>query len=107
MSTRSRGRYDQFCGLASALDVVGERWTPLLVRDLALGPQRYSDLLAGLPGIGTNLLADRLPQLEAEGVVRRSPPPPPAASTVYELTDSGRELAEAMLPLAVWGARRL
>jgi DNA-binding HxlR family transcriptional regulator len=103
----SRRSYDQFCGLAVALDVVGERWTLLLVRDLALGPQRYSDLLAGLPGMGTNLLADRLRRLEADDVVRRTTLPPPAATTVYELTDSGRELAEALLPLAVWGARRL
>jgi DNA-binding HxlR family transcriptional regulator len=100
--------YDQFCGLARALDLVGERWTLLLVRDLSLGPQRYSDLLAGLPGIGTGLLAERLKTLEAEGVVRRAQLPAPATgTTVYELTDDGRALAEAMLPLAVWGARRL
>jgi DNA-binding HxlR family transcriptional regulator len=99
--------YEQFCGLASALDVVGERWTLLLVRDLGLGPQRYSDLLNGLPGIGTNLLADRLRLLEDEGIVRRTPLPPPAATTVYELTESGQELREALLPLAVWGAHRL
>jgi DNA-binding HxlR family transcriptional regulator len=99
--------YEQFCGLATALDVVGERWTLLIVRDLGLGPQRYTDLLAGLPGIGTNLLADRLRALEDHGVVRRSQLPPPAATTVYELTDSGRELREAVLPLAVWGAKRM
>jgi DNA-binding HxlR family transcriptional regulator len=93
--------------LATALDIVGERWTLLLVRDLALGPQRYSDLLAGLPGIGTNLLAERLRMLEEEGLVRRAQLPPPAATTVYELTDAGRELREALLPLAVWGAQRL
>src|SRR3954465_11742396 len=107
MSTRSRGRYDQFCGLASALDVVGERWTLLLVRDLALGPQRYSDLLAGLPGMGTGLLAERLKHLETEGIVRRSMLPPPAAVAVYELTDDGKDLSEAILPLAMWGARHL
>jgi DNA-binding HxlR family transcriptional regulator/putative sterol carrier protein len=99
--------YEQYCGLAKALDVVGERWTLLLVRDLYIGPQRYSDLLEGLPGIGSGLLAQRLQHLEAEGVVRRAQLPPPAASTVYELTPDGRELAEATLPLALWGARRL
>jgi DNA-binding HxlR family transcriptional regulator len=104
----SKRSYDQFCGLARALDLVGERWTLLLVRDLALGPQRYSDLLAGLPGIGTGLLAERLKQLEAEGLVQKSQLPPPAqAVTVYELTDDGRDLSHAMLPLAFWGARRL
>jgi DNA-binding HxlR family transcriptional regulator len=103
----SRRSYEQFCGLATALDIVGERWTLLLIRDLALGPQRYTDLLAGLPGIGTNLLADRLRHLENEGLVHRAQLPPPAATTVYELTDAGRELREALLPLAVWGAQRL
>ncbi|HEX7167508.1 MAG TPA: helix-turn-helix domain-containing protein [Acidimicrobiales bacterium] len=99
--------YDQFCGLAKALDLVGERWTLLIVRDLSLGPQRYSDLLAGEPGIGTGLLADRLRHLEEEGLVQRTQLPPPAAVAVYELTPDGRALAEAMLPLAVWGAHRL
>jgi DNA-binding HxlR family transcriptional regulator len=99
--------YDQFCGLAKALDIVGERWTLLLVRDLSLGPQRYSDLLAGEPGIGTGLLAERLKALEGQGVVRRTQLAPPAAATVYELTDDGRDLADAMLPLALWGAKRL
>src|SRR5687768_3643780 len=100
--------YEQFCGLARALDLVGERWTLLIVRDLALGPQRYTDLLDGLPGIGSGLLAERLKHLEAEGLVQRSQLPPPAqAVTVYELTDDGRQLSHAMLPLALWGARRL
>ena len=103
----TRRSYDQFCGLAAALDLVGERWTLLIVRDLSLGAQRYGDLLAGLPGIGTNLLAERLRTLEEAGVVRRAQLPPPAGVAVYELTDSGRELAAAMLPLAVWGVRRL
>ena len=104
----ARRTYAQHCGLAAALDVLGERWTLLLVRDLALGPQRYSDLLAGLPGIGSGLLAERLKQLEHEGLVHRAQLPPPAhAVTVYELTDEGRALSHAMLPLALWGARRL
>ncbi len=103
----SRRTYDQFCGLARALDIVGERWTLLLVRDLSLGPQRYTDLLAGLPGIGTSMLAERLRHLEEAGLVRRAQLPPPAAVPAYELTGEGDELARAMLPLAVWGARRL
>jgi len=103
----TRRSYDQFCGLARALDLVGERWTLLLVRDLSVGPQRYSDLLAGLPGIGSGLLAERLKQLEADGIVRKAHLPPPAAVSVYELTEEGHELALAMLPLAVWGARRI
>lgn len=99
--------YDQFCGLARALDLVGERWTLLLVRDLALGPQRYTDLLEGLPGIGSGLLAERLRQLEQAGIARKTVLPPPARVPVYELTDDGRDLAQAVLPLALWGARRL
>jgi DNA-binding HxlR family transcriptional regulator len=100
MSNRS---YDQFCGLAKALDVLGERWTLLVVRELLLGPQRYSDLLAGLPGIGTNLLASRLKALEARGLVERRRLPPPAASAVYELTPRGRALEPAVLELIRWG----
>src|SRR5437762_7857993 len=95
--------YGQFEGLARALDVVGERWTLLLIRELLLGPRRYTDLLDGLPGIGTNLLARRLRQLEAAGVVRKSRTPPPSPSAVYELTDRGRELEPALLVLARWG----
>ncbi|HVL81824.1 MAG TPA: winged helix-turn-helix transcriptional regulator [Actinomycetota bacterium] len=99
--------YGQFCPLARALDRVGDRWTPLIVRDLAAGPKRYTDLLRGLPGIGTTLLADRLRRLEEEGVVERRELPAPAASTVYELTQAGRELSSALVPLASWGLRYL
>ena len=99
--------YEQFCGLAQALDLVGERWTLLIVRDLSLGPQRFTDLQSGLPGIGTGLLTERLRHLEGLGVVDRTQLPPPAHVPVYELTPAGHELAAAMLPLAVWGARRL
>ena len=95
--------YGQFEGLARALDVVGERWTLLLVRELLLGPRRYTDLLDGLPGIGTNLLARRLRALEASGVVRKTRTPPPAPSAVYELTDRGRDIEPALLILARWG----
>ena len=101
----ARRSYDQFCGLAHALDVVGERWTLLIVRELMSGPKRYSDLAAALAGIGTSLLAARVKQLESEGVVRRRLLDPPVASVVYELTTRGDELARAMVPLALWGAR--
>lgn len=107
MNKSRRRTYDQFCGLARALDVVGERWTVLLVRDLALGPQRYSDLLTGEPGIGTSMLAERLRHLEDEGLVRRAHLPPPAAGPAYALTDEGRRLVDALMPLALWGAERL
>ena len=97
--------YDQSCGLATALDLLGERWTLLILRDLVLGPQRYTDLLDGLGAIGTNLLANRLRELEALGLVRKRELPPPAASTVYELSEEGRELEPAMAALGRWGAR--
>ena len=97
--------YDQSCGLATALDLLGERWTLLILRDLVLGPQRYTDLLDGLGGIGTNLLANRLRELEALGLVRKRELPPPAASTVYELSEEGRELEPAIAALGRWGAR--
>ena len=97
--------YDQYCGLATALDLLGERWTLLIVRDLLLGPLRYTDLLDSLPGIGTNLLASRLQCLESLGVVQKRRLPPPAASTVYELTEEGRSLSPALSVFARWGAR--
>lgn len=97
--------YDQFCGLARALDHVGHRWTLLIVRELLLGPKRFTDLREGLPGIANNLLADRLRQLRDDGLVTRRDLPPPAASTVYELTESGRELREAVHALIRWGGR--
>jgi DNA-binding HxlR family transcriptional regulator len=97
--------YNQYCGLAGALDLVGERWTLLIVRELMSGPKRYTDLAAGLPGIGTSLLAARLDKLERHGVVERRLLPPPAASTVYELAPAGHELGMALGPLIVWGLR--
>jgi DNA-binding HxlR family transcriptional regulator len=102
MTTRT---YGQHCALAKTLDLVGERWTLLIVRELIVGPKRYSDLLDALPGIGTNLLARRLKRLEAEGLVRRRRLAPPAGSTVYQLTSTGAELALALLPITLWGAR--
>ena len=99
--------YDQYCPIAHALDVVGERWSLLIVRDLLLGPKRFSDLRVGLPGIGTNILTDRLKQLEQAGVIVRRTLPPPAAAQVYELTEYGRDLDQPIQTLAAWGARSL
>ena len=93
--------------MAHALSLVGERWSLLIVRDLIHGPKRYTDLANGLPGIGTNILAARLRELEAHGIVRKRKLPPPAASTVYELTEYGAELREPLYALARWGARTL
>lgn len=97
--------YGQYCGLAGALDLVGERWTLLIVRELMTGPKRYSDLAEGLPGIGTSLLAKRLAKLERIGVAQRRLLPPPAASAVYELAPAGDELGAALGPLITWGLR--
>jgi DNA-binding HxlR family transcriptional regulator len=102
-----RKRYDQYCPVAHALDLVGERWALLVIRELMRGPKRYTDLAEHLPGIGTNILASRLRDLEACGIVAKRTLPPPAASRVYELTDYGRELKGVMRELALWGARSL
>jgi DNA-binding HxlR family transcriptional regulator len=100
--------YKQFCPVAHALDVVGERWSLLIVRELIEhGPLRYSDLHCKLPGCGTNILATRLKELERNSVVQRRKLPPPAASTVYELTEYGEELRVVLHVLAHWGARSL
>ena len=100
-------RFDQYCPIAHALSLVGERWSLLVVRELLRGPKRYTDLAAGLPGIGTNVLATRLRELEAAGVLQRRKLPPPAASTVYELTEYGAGLEEVLHAIARWGARTL
>jgi DNA-binding HxlR family transcriptional regulator/putative sterol carrier protein len=100
-------RYHQYCGLARALDVVGDRWALLIVRELVPGPRRFTDLIDGLPGISRKLLTERLRELEGDGIIARKRLPPPAARQVYELTDEGRDLADAMVPLIGWGARRL
>jgi DNA-binding HxlR family transcriptional regulator/putative sterol carrier protein len=99
----SRRSYRQYCAMARALDVLGERWTLLIVRELLTGPKRFKDLLDGLPGIGTNLLAGRLKELEGEGLLRRTTLPPPAGSAVYELTGRGRDLEPVLMGLARWG----
>jgi DNA-binding HxlR family transcriptional regulator len=100
-----RRKYDQGCGSAHALDLVGDRWALLVVRELVLGPKRFTDLRDGLPGIGPNVLSQRLKELEEIGVLRRHVLPPPAASTVYELTEWGSELEDVLVRLGRWGAR--
>jgi DNA-binding HxlR family transcriptional regulator len=99
--------YGQYCGLAYALDLVGERWALMIVRDLILGPKRFTDLELGLPGVPTNVLSTRLKELEQNGIVRRRVLPHPARSVVYELTEYGQELEDIVLRLGVWGARSL
>jgi DNA-binding HxlR family transcriptional regulator len=101
----TRRTYGQGCGTAFALDVIGDRWALLVVRELVLGPKRFTDLRDGLPGIGPNVLSQRLKELEDARVIARRVLPPPAASTVYELTDWGSELEEVIVQLARWGAR--
>lgn len=99
--------YDQYCGLAAALDLLGERWTVLIIRDLLMGPKRFTDLQDRLSGIGTGLLSQRLRELEDAGIIEKTTLPPPAASTVYQLTPDGDALRPALLHLARWGMRRL
>lgn len=99
--------YVDGCASAHALDLVGERWALLVVRELMLGPKRFTDLRTGLPGIGPNVLTQRLDQLEQAAVLRRRKLPPPAAAWVYELTDWGLELEPAIRALGRWGARSL
>jgi DNA-binding HxlR family transcriptional regulator len=98
--------YNQYCPVAHALDLVGERWSLLVVRELNHGPQRYTDLHERL-GCGTNILAARLRDLEANGIVRKRRLPPPAASTVYELTECGEGLRATLHALGWWGLRTL
>ncbi|MGQ0568715.1 MAG: winged helix-turn-helix transcriptional regulator [Armatimonadota bacterium] len=99
----TRRTFDQYCPIARALEVVGERWSLLIARELVLGPKRYTDLRQALPGMWTNLLADRLRQLEDAGVIEQVDLPPPAARTVYQLSDRGRELEPVLLGLGRWG----
>jgi DNA-binding HxlR family transcriptional regulator len=98
--------YGQYCSVAKALDVIGDRWTLLVARELLLqGPCRYTDLKNGLPGIATNLLAQRLDQLEAAGLVRREEAAPPVATTLFHLTEAGAELEPVLEALGAWGLR--
>jgi len=100
-------RYDQYCPVAHALELIGERWSLLIVRELLQGPKRYTDLVANLPGIGTNILAARLKDLEGCGIVAKRRLEPPAASQVYELTPYGQGIKPVMRELALWGLRSL
>jgi DNA-binding HxlR family transcriptional regulator len=97
--------YGDPCGIARALDLVGERWALLVVRELVLGPKRFTDLRAGLPNLSPDVLAQRLRELEQAGIVRRRKLPPPAGSRVYELTEWGRELEPVVIALGRWGSR--
>lgn len=100
MSDRS---YDQWCGLALALDRLGDRWTLLVIRELLQGPRRYTDLRRNLPGVATNLLAERLRSLEDDGLIRRREFPPPTPVVLYELTEAGAGLEAPVLTLTRWG----
>lgn len=95
--------YGQMCSLARSLDVLGERWTILVIRELLLGPKRFKHLLAALPGIGSNRLAERLKVLEDSGIVRKATLPAPAAVPVYELTAEGERLRDPLVALGLWG----
>ncbi len=99
-----RRSYNDSCGIAHALDLIGERWALLIVRELVLGPKRYSDLAADIPGVSSNVLSLRLTELVDAGVVRRRRMPPPAASQVYELTEWGSQLEPILVQLGAWGA---
>ncbi|MFJ9350575.1 winged helix-turn-helix transcriptional regulator [Streptomyces sp. NPDC101237] len=102
-----RRSYDQFCSAARALDVVGDRWTLLIVRELLAGPRRYTDLHADLPGVSTDVLASRLKDMERDHVATRRRLPPPAAAYVYELTERGRALLPVIQALGRWGEPEL
>src|SRR5207247_819915 len=96
--------YGQYCAVAKSLDLLGERWTLLIVRELLIrGPCRYTDIRNGLPGIATNLLAERLRELEQAGVIRREAAPPPVATTLFHLTPRGEELRAVVRAMASWG----
>ena len=97
--------YGDGCGIAHALDLVGERWALLVVRELLLGPKRFTDLRAGLPKASPNVLAQRLRELEQAGIVQRRKLPPPAGSSIYELSDWGRELKPLLISLGTWALR--
>ena len=99
--------YHQYCGIARAMELVGERWAMLVVRDLILGPKRFTELRQGLPRIPSNILSARLKELEESGIVRRRVLPRPASGVVYELTPYGAELEEVLLRFGRWGARSL
>jgi DNA-binding HxlR family transcriptional regulator/putative sterol carrier protein len=99
----TRRTYGEACGIARALDAVGERWALMVVRELLLGPKRFTDIRSSLPGLSADVLAQRLRQLEQAGIVRRAVLPPPAATKVYELTPSGQALEPVLIALGRWG----
>lgn len=101
----TRRSYGEACRFAYALDLVGERWALLIVRELLLGPKRFTDLRGGLPHASPNILSERLRELERHGIVRKRKLPPPAAIQVYELTEWGAELEPVVTQLGAWGAR--
>ena len=103
---KTRG-YGQYCGFARALEVVGERWSMLVIRDLLVGPKRFTDLHRGLPGIPTNILTTRLKELEEAGIIRRRALARPERAIVYELTEYGAELEDVVIGLGRWGAKQL
>jgi DNA-binding HxlR family transcriptional regulator len=103
--TADRRTYGDPCGIARALDLLGDRWAVLVVRELVLGPKRFTDLRSGLPGLSPDVLTERLRELEEAGVVRRRTLPPPAGSRVYELSEWGRELEPVVIALGRWGSR--
>lgn len=102
-----RRGYGQICGLSHALEIIGERWALLIIRDLLSGPKRFTDLRQGLPRIPTNVLSARLKELEQADVLRRRILPRPASGVVYELTDYGRQLDDILLALGRWGAQSM
>jgi DNA-binding HxlR family transcriptional regulator len=107
LSAMASRNYGQYCGLVRALELVGERWALLVVRDLIPGPKRFTDLRRGLPRIPTNILSARLKEMEQSGIVRRRVLPRPSSSVVYELTEYGRELEDIVVPLLRWGSKSL
>jgi DNA-binding HxlR family transcriptional regulator len=107
MQIMSARRYGQFCGVTRALEIVGERWALLIIRDLLVSPKRFTDLRQGLPRIPTNILSTRLKELEEAGVVRRRVLPRPSGAVVYELTEYGQELDDVVMALGRRGAQRL
>ncbi len=99
--------YGQFCAVAQALDILGERWTLLIIRDLLTGPKRFRDFQRSLRGMGTNLLSSRLKSLEAHGLLQRITLPPPASVDAYDLTSRGRDLEPVIIAMARWGLKSL
>jgi DNA-binding HxlR family transcriptional regulator len=102
---KDKRRYEDACGLAHAMELLGERWAMLVLRELAYGPRRFSELKADLPGISANVLAQRLTELEARSLVRKTKLPPPASIQVYEATEWGLEVVPLIASLGRWAAR--